>query len=49
MLKFINKINKYPKTVLILSLLITVLFFKVMKDNSRMETDLDEYMLHNYC
>jgi hydrophobe/amphiphile efflux-3 (HAE3) family protein len=44
MLKFINKINEYPKTILILSLLITGLFFKVMKDNARMETDLDEYM-----
>ncbi|MCD6579931.1 MMPL family transporter, partial [bacterium] len=44
MLKFLNKINSYPKIVLILSLLITIAFFIVMKNNSRMETDLDKYM-----
>lgn len=44
MLKFINKINSYPKTVLIITILVTGYFFMVMKDNSRMETDLDKYM-----
>ena len=41
--KKLNKILQYPKLVLLASLIITVLFFQVMKGN-RMETDLDEYM-----
>jgi len=44
MLKFLNKINSYPKTILIITILVTGYFFMVMKDNSRMETDLDKYM-----
>jgi len=39
----LNKILQFPKTILVISLVITVLFFQVMKGN-RMETDLDEYM-----
>ena len=39
-----NKFLKYPKITLLIILIITVLFFRVMKKNSRMETDLDEYM-----
>ncbi|MDA3872260.1 MAG: efflux RND transporter permease subunit [Candidatus Marinimicrobia bacterium] len=42
--KFINKILRFPKITLLIILMITVLFFGVMKQNSRMETDLDEYM-----
>jgi hydrophobe/amphiphile efflux-3 (HAE3) family protein len=44
MLKFLNKINSYPKTILIITILVTGYFFMIMKDNSRMETDLDKYM-----
>ena len=40
----LRKILNYPRLVLITTLLTTVAFFWVMKDNSRMETDLDEYM-----
>ena len=44
MLKLLNKMMKYPVIVLIIILIITVGFFRVMKKNSRMETDLDKYM-----
>ena len=40
----LRKILNYPRLVLITTLLTTVALFWVMKDNSRMETDLDEYM-----
>ena len=42
--KWIMKTLKYPKLVMFAVLIITVLFFKVMKDNSEMETNLDKYM-----
>ena len=44
MVNLIGKLLKYPKVVLITILLISIAFFIVMKTNSRMETDLDEYM-----
>lgn len=42
--KFLNKLLKYPWLILILFLITSAGFFEVMKSNSRMETDLDEYM-----
>ena len=42
--KWIYKTLKYPKLVMLAVLVITVLFFKVMKDKSEMETNLDKYM-----
>ncbi len=39
-----NKLLQFPKTVLILILILSAGFFIVMKKNSRMETDLDKYM-----
>jgi len=42
--KLLSKILQFPKTVLILILVVSVGFFIVMKKNSRMETDLDKYM-----
>ena len=44
----INRLLKYPKLVLVVTLLITVAFFVVMRKNSRMETNLDKYMPHNH-
>ena len=43
-----SKILKYPKTLLLLLLAITIAFFAIMKQNSSMETDLDEYMPKNH-
>ena len=42
--KLLNKLLKYPWLILVLILIMSVGFFKVMKSNSRMETDLDKYM-----
>ena len=42
--KLLNKLLKKPWLVLVIFLIITVGFFKVMKSNTRMETDLDKYM-----
>ncbi len=42
--KLLNKTLKFPKITLFIILIFTILFFRVMKKNSRMETDLDEYM-----
>ncbi|MCK5148122.1 MMPL family transporter [bacterium] len=42
--KILNKLLKKPWLVLVVFLIMTVGFFKVMKSNSRMETDLDKYM-----
>ena len=42
--KFLNNILRKPVLVLITILLISIAFFMVMKQNSRMETDLDKYM-----
>src|SRR6056297_1941965 len=44
MLKIIYKIIRSPKTTLAIILLLSAVFFVVMKQNSRMETDLDDYM-----
>ena len=44
----LNKLFKFPTINLILLLIITALFFMVMKSNSRMETDLDKYMPRNH-
>jgi uncharacterized protein len=44
----LNKLLKYPWLVLVMFLILTVGFFKVMSSNSRMETDLDEYMPQNH-
>ncbi|MCK5328624.1 MAG: hypothetical protein KAR36_08470, partial [Candidatus Latescibacteria bacterium] len=40
----LNRLLKYPWLVLAVILIISAGFFKVMKSNSRMETDLDKYM-----
>ncbi|KAA3620469.1 MAG: hypothetical protein DWQ05_00590 [Calditrichaeota bacterium] len=40
----LKKILNFPRIVLVGSLLATLAFFWVMKENSRMETDLDKYM-----
>jgi len=42
--KLLNNLLKYPWLILVMFLILTVGFFKVMKSDSRMETDLDEYM-----
>lgn len=44
MTKLVNAFIKYPWIILIVFLILTAIFFGVMKKNSRMETDLDEYM-----
>ena len=44
MTKILSKILRFPKTVLISILIISIAFFIIMKKNSRMETDLDKYM-----
>ncbi|HHS14232.1 MAG TPA: hypothetical protein ENN03_10770 [bacterium] len=38
------RLLRYPRLVLAVTLLLSVLFFLVLKKNTRMETDLDEYM-----
>ena len=42
--KLINNLLKYPKLVLISVLIVSIVFFMIMKKNSRMETNLDKYM-----
>ena len=42
--KFLGKLLDYPRLIMVLFLILTVGFFAIMKINSRMETDLDEYM-----
>lgn len=44
MLRILERLLTYPKTVLLIILLITIAFIAAMKQNSRMETDLDKYM-----
>ncbi|MCD6180073.1 MAG: MMPL family transporter [Bacteroidales bacterium] len=44
MQKILLKLLKTPWLILGISLILTVVFFMKMKENSRMETDLDEYM-----
>jgi len=40
----LNRLSKYPWLVLVVILIISGGFLKIMKTNSRMETDLDKYM-----
>ena len=40
----LKKAINYPKVILLSCLLISIIFFFIMKQNIRMETDLDEYM-----
>ncbi|OQX75608.1 MAG: hypothetical protein B6D64_11380 [Bacteroidetes bacterium 4484_276] len=42
--KLLNKLLDYKWWVMIVILVITVLFFLEMKENTRMETNLDKYM-----
>lgn len=42
--KYLNKLLKIPWITLVIIMVVSVLFFKVMKQNTRMETDLDDYM-----
>ncbi len=42
--KLIYKTLKFPKLVMITVLIITIMFFMVMKNKSEMETNLDKYM-----
>ncbi len=48
MLKLLEKLIKRPIIVLLTLLAITVFLFQQMASNSRMETDLDEYMPHDH-
>lgn len=42
--KILKKMLKYPCWVLAITLVLSAIFFSKMIENSRMETDLDEYM-----
>lgn len=42
--RIIQKLTQYPKSILIITVLITIAFFQVMKENAYMETNLDKYM-----
>ncbi len=42
--KLLNKLLKAPWLTMIVVITISIAFFMVMKENSRMETDLDKYM-----
>ncbi|MCA9734986.1 MAG: MMPL family transporter [Deferribacteres bacterium] len=42
--KLFNWILKYPRVILVVTLVSSAALFFVMKNNSRMETDLDKYM-----
>ncbi len=42
--KILKQMLKYPYWILAVTLLISAMFFSKMIENSRMETDLDEYM-----
>ena len=46
--KVLGKMLKYPKTLLILLLIITAVFFRIIQQNARMETDLDKFMPQNH-
>ncbi|NOY76703.1 MAG: MMPL family transporter [Calditrichaeota bacterium] len=46
--KVLNRLLKYPKTILLVVLIISIAFFAIMKKNSRMETNLDKYMPQNH-
>ena len=42
--KILQNILKAPWIIIVVTLIISILFFMQMKENSRMETDLDKYM-----
>ena len=42
--RLLKNLSRFPWVILILLLIISAGFFKIMKTNSRMETDLDSYM-----
>ena len=44
MTALLERMLKYPKLILVAFLLISIAFIMAMKQNSRMETDLDKYM-----
>ena len=46
--KMLNKLLKVPYIVVVISIIISALFFMKMQDNSRMETNLDKYMPHDH-
>ncbi|NOZ45853.1 MAG: RND family transporter [Chlorobi bacterium] len=46
--KLLNKLLKTPWITMLFVVVISVVFFMVMKKNSRMETDLDKYMPQNH-
>ncbi|RLD61060.1 MAG: hypothetical protein DRJ01_08600 [Bacteroidetes bacterium] len=46
--KLLKKFLKIPWIVISVTIIISVLFFMQMKQNSRMETDLDKYMPQNH-
>jgi predicted RND superfamily exporter protein len=46
--KFLIKLLKAPWITMIVTLVITVLFFLAMKENTKMETNLDKYMPHDH-
>lgn len=46
--KLLNKLLKLPWLILIVTLVISAGFFRTMKKNTRMETDLDKYMPQNH-
>ena len=46
--RLLGKILLFPKTVLFIILIVSLVFFVIMRKNSRMETDLDEYMPKNH-
>ena len=48
MYNLLKRLLKFPWVSMVVILLISVWFFFDMKENSRMETDLDKYMPHDH-
>lgn len=48
MKNLLHKLLRIPKTILLLTLIITVFFFIQMKSKASMETNLDKYMPQNH-
>jgi len=46
--KLLNRLLNYPWTSMVVIVAITVAFFLLMKENTRMETNLDKYMPHDH-
>ena len=46
--KFLSKLLNFKWLTMIIVVLITIFFFMKMKENSRMETNLDKYMPHDH-